>query len=107
MIAARPYSPETLAERWGCSSEKVRQMFHLGELQGFRLGKLIRIPANEVERIECQNTDWSNIEDSSASPTPIRSEVALESRLARMSGAGQRLSLVKSGAHSPSQHQSG
>ena len=107
MNHARPYSPETLADRWGCSSEKVRQMFHLGELNGFRLGKLIRIPANEVERIECQNTDWSSIEGNSASPTPIPSEVALESRLARMSAGGQRLSLVKSGAASPSQRREG
>lgn len=49
---ARPYSPETLAERWGCSSEKIRRMYHDGELAGFRLGKLIRIPAAEVERFE-------------------------------------------------------
>ena len=104
---ARPYSPETLAERWGCSSEKVRQMFHLGELHGFRLGKLIRIPANEVERIECLNTGSSSTEDNGASPTPTRSEVALGSRLARMSGGGQRLSLVRSGAPTRSQRQSG
>lgn len=52
----RPFTPETLAERWGCSSEKVRQMFHSGDLAGFRLGKLIRIPAIEVERFECEQT---------------------------------------------------
>ena len=64
MTAPKPYSPETLAERWGCSSEKIRLMYHAGEISGFRLGKLIRIPANEVERYECQITpspsdrDW-------------------------------------------------
>jgi excisionase family DNA binding protein len=52
----KPFSPETLAERWGCSAEKIRQMFHQGELAGFRLGKLIRIPANEVERFEAACT---------------------------------------------------
>ena len=36
----RPYSPETLADRWGCSAEKVRTMYRNGELDGFRLGKL-------------------------------------------------------------------
>jgi excisionase family DNA binding protein len=50
----RPFSPETLADRWGCSAEKVRLMYRAGELAGFRLGKLIRIPAAEVERYECQ-----------------------------------------------------
>src|SRR5687767_14422063 len=55
----RPFSPETLADRWNCSPQKVRLMFHAGELQGFRLGKLIRIPAAEVERIECQTSTVS------------------------------------------------
>lgn len=50
----RPYSPETLADRWGCSAEKARKMFHTGELTGFRLGRLIRIPAAEVERFETE-----------------------------------------------------
>ena len=28
----RPYSPETLADRWGCLAEKVRTMYRNGEL---------------------------------------------------------------------------
>ena len=103
-MTARPFSPETLADRWGCSSEKVRQMCRAGELSSFRLGKLIRIPANEVERVECQNTDWSSTEDNTASLTDIP---ASELRLARMIGDGQRLSLVKSGAGSSGQHRNG
>ena len=92
-MGERPYSPETLAERWGCSAEKIRRMYHDGELAGFRLGKLIRIPANEVERVEClNNTDSSNTEASSASPSLTPSEVALESRLARMTGDEPKLS---------------
>jgi excisionase family DNA binding protein len=106
-MTARPYSPDTLAEHWGCSSEKIRQMCKRGELASFRLGKLYRIPANEVERVECQNTALCGTESNGASPTPTPSEAALESRLARMSGGGQRLSLVKSGATSPSPHRAG
>jgi excisionase family DNA binding protein len=52
MIDERPYSPEALGERWGCSAQKVRTMFHDGEITGFRIGKMIRIPAAEVRRIE-------------------------------------------------------
>lgn len=48
----RPYSPETLAKRWQCSGAHVRAMIRRGELQAFRLGKLLRIPAAEVERWE-------------------------------------------------------
>jgi excisionase family DNA binding protein len=96
---ARPFSPETLANRWGCSSEKVRQMCRRGELATFRLGKLIRIPASEVERIECLNDptaagDSSDTADSGASLTALP---AGEFRLARMTGEGPRLSLVRSG----------
>jgi excisionase family DNA binding protein len=97
--ATRPFSPETLANRWGCSSEKVRQMCRGGELASFRLGKLIRIPASEVERIECLNEptaagDSSDTADNGASPTDLP---AGEFRLARMIGPGRKLSLVRSG----------
>jgi excisionase family DNA binding protein len=67
LFAAKPFSPESLAERWGCSAEKVRQMCHGGELPSFRLGKLIRIPAIEVERYECAQTQPTNTINSSPS----------------------------------------
>jgi hypothetical protein len=79
-------------------------MCRSGELASFRLGKLIRIPSNEVERIECQNTDSSSTEDNTASPTDLP---ASELRLARMIGEGQRLSLVKSGDVCSDQRRSG
>ena len=78
----KPYSPETLADRWGCSAEKVRLMYRDGELAGFRLGKLIRIPAAEVERYECQNTPSPCIEVSGHSPSEMVID-GFESRLAR------------------------
>ncbi len=95
--ADRPYSPETLADRWGCSAEKVRRMFHDGELQGFRLGKLIRIPANEVERLECQITGSSSIAADTPSPSTTTSEGEFGSRLVRMTGGLPKLALVRSG----------
>jgi excisionase family DNA binding protein len=84
----KPFTPESLGERWGCSAEKIRQMFHSGQLPGFRLGKLIRIPAVEVERYECafqpvQNTSLSNTEGSSPSLS-AEERIAVESRLARL-----------------------
>jgi len=103
----KPFSPETLADRWGCSAEKIRRMYHVGELAGFRLGKLIRIPANEVERYECQNTDWSGIEENSASPSTTTSEGEFASRLARMTAASPKLALVKSGRSEQPQNPNG
>jgi hypothetical protein len=35
-------------------------MIERGELRSFRIGALIRIPADEVERIECQNLTASS-----------------------------------------------
>lgn len=99
-----PYSPETLATRWDCSSEMIRRMYHAGELAGFRLGKLIRIPASEVERVECLSGDLSGTGDSSASPMELPAD---ELRLARMIGAGPKLSLVKSGVGSTDRRKNG
>lgn len=48
----RPYSIAQLADRWGCSDSIVRKLINKGELQCFRIGILIRIPAAEVQRYE-------------------------------------------------------
>jgi hypothetical protein len=73
-------------------------MCRRGELTSFRLGKLIRIPASEVERIECltdlTHGDSSSTADNGASLTELP---AGELRLARMTGPGPKLSLVRSG----------
>ncbi|MCA0944536.1 helix-turn-helix domain-containing protein [Salipiger pacificus] len=50
--AARPFSPATLGERWGCSAQHIRDMVARGDLKAFRAGVLIRIPAAEVARVE-------------------------------------------------------
>jgi excisionase family DNA binding protein len=104
MIAPRPFSPETLADRWGCSSEKVRQMCRRGELPYFRLGKLIRIPANEVERLECQNTASCGTESNGALRTD---DHAFGLRLERLTEGSPKLALVQSGAPSQSPSQNG
>jgi len=106
-MGARPYSPETLAERWDCSAEKIRRMYHDGELAGFRLGKLIRIPAAEVERYECQISSSSGIEESESSPTRAETESAFAGHLVRQMKGSPRLELVNSGQCSPQPHRNG
>jgi excisionase family DNA binding protein len=103
-MTARPFSAESLSERWGCSSETVRQMCRRGDLGYFRLGKLIRIPASEVERIECQTGDSSSTEDNTASLT---APLGVELRLARLIGDGPKLSLVNCGGGSTDRHRNG
>jgi excisionase family DNA binding protein len=51
----RAYTVASLAEAWECSEGVIRKAIANGELGCFRLGTLIRIPAEEVERFECQN----------------------------------------------------
>jgi hypothetical protein len=79
-------------------------MCRRGELHYFRLGKLIRIPANEVERIECSTTDSSATGDSGASLTEIP---AVELRLARRIGDGPKLSLLNCGGASTDPRKNG
>ena len=45
------YSPETVAELLDCSVQKVRKMIQRGEIGYRRIGRLVRIPSSEIERI--------------------------------------------------------
>lgn len=102
----KPYSPQTLADRWGCSAEKVRLMYRAGEIVGFQLGKLIRIPADEVERFECQNTPSPGTGESSQSHGASE-DVREESRLARLTSCRPKPSAEKFGDASRRQRANG
>ncbi len=52
MTDDKPFTPETLAERWECTPKHIRALTKRGELPHFTLGKLIRIPAECVRKIE-------------------------------------------------------
>ena len=74
-----PYTPDSLADVWGCSPQMVRNLVKEGKLQAFRIGRLIRIKPQDVEAYEkCQSNSASDdfAEDSaSLGPTP-KPEVA-------------------------------
>ncbi len=44
-----------IADRWGCSQSLIRKMEKHGTIAGVRIGTLLRIPVQEVEKFECQN----------------------------------------------------
>lgn len=94
----RPFSVNSLAERWGCRPDTVYRMIRDGQLQAFRLGgKLIRIRWEEVERFECQSTALSGTGGDIPLPSPMVSEAAFASRLARMTEGLPKLAPVTSG----------
>ena len=67
-----PYSPETLAERWGVSANAVRKRCASGDLPHFRFGKLYRIPADVVEEFEaCQTSASDACAADTASTGPV------------------------------------
>lgn len=51
----RAYTVASLAREWECSEGVIRKLVASGALRSFRVGILIRIPAEEVQRFECQN----------------------------------------------------
>ena len=77
-----PFTPETLANRWGVSAQKVRNMCVAGEVAHFRLGKLYRIPAVAVEEYECQTltSGVSGAGSASTGTTPLENVNAISLR---------------------------
>jgi hypothetical protein len=49
---AKPFTPKSLAARWECSEQHIRDLITGGDVRAFRLGSLLRISAAEVWRIE-------------------------------------------------------
>ena len=71
----RPFTTEELAERWHCSTQHIRNLARGGHLTSFRVGRLIRISAEEVERCEqgeqpSKPPDSSSIEELGAPSGP-------------------------------------
>jgi excisionase family DNA binding protein len=48
----RAFTVATLAKRWSCSTQHVRNLISRGELRCCRIGRLIRIPAEIVHEFE-------------------------------------------------------
>lgn len=48
-----PFTPDTLAARWGCDAENVRVLCKRGRLRHFTVGRgMYRIPVQAVEEFE-------------------------------------------------------
>jgi excisionase family DNA binding protein len=86
------FSVPQLAARWCCSAGHIRNLIDRGEVRAFQLGRLIRIPASEVERVECsQNTASSASGVGSRSSGQTQPESATADSLPRGIDLGPRL----------------
>lgn len=84
-----PFTPETLARRWGVSATSIRNKCQSGELRHFRFGKLYRIPAAVVEEIEaCSPTDAPDAASASADEPIIIRHAPERKRNARVTPKG-------------------
>lgn len=103
---ARAYTVATLAAEWECSEGAIRKLIADNRLGHFRIGTLIRIPAEEVRRFECQNIPSND--SAAASPSSIETrpadgtESAFKPRTAlglkrRLGGAGTQGATVHHG----------
>lgn len=91
-MSERAYTVASLAKAWSCSEGVIRKAIASGDLHCFRLGTLIRIPAEEVARFECQNTPSNDSEPASPSSieTPQESDTESNYRPATVLGLKRR-----------------
>lgn len=91
-MTERAYSVPMLAKRWGCSPGHIRNLIDRGHVRAFSIGRLIRIPGDEVGRIECnQNIPSSDCagDSQSSGTTQTKNDTAIN--LPRAIDLGPRL----------------
>jgi len=54
----KPFTPETLADHWGCTPRHIRNLVDEKKIPSFRVGKLIRIPAAFVDAKD-RGEEWT------------------------------------------------
>ncbi|NBW15013.1 MAG: DNA-binding protein [Caulobacteraceae bacterium] len=82
-------TPADLATRWACSKRHVVNLIRRGQLTAFRVGRLVRVRPEEVNRYECATASPSINEGSS--PSSIETTAPdIELRLNRLIGLRQR-----------------
>ena len=77
------YRPEDVAKLWGCSSRQIRNMINSGQLEAFRVGKLLRITPAAIEEYERRNTVAVKSEEEAAALSGERMALADALRIRR------------------------
>ncbi|KAA8387857.1 helix-turn-helix domain-containing protein [Acetobacter sp. DmW_136] len=59
-----------LAQRWDCSSAKIRRMVETGELPALRLGRMVRIPMQAIKEFEEKQCQTQTLENPDCAESP-------------------------------------
>jgi excisionase family DNA binding protein len=95
-----PFTVRTLAERWECSEQHVRNLIHRGDLQVFRLGgKLLRIAGEEVARWENSGLAATAASSASSSKATDNADAIRSARLIEASPTQGWRSLLALNVH--------
>lgn len=97
MGGERAFTVASLAREWECSEGVIRKLIGKGQLRAFRIGVLIRIPADEVQRFECQNIPSNDSAADMPSSIETPPEIATESAFTRRTALGQKRRLGEDG----------
>lgn len=104
MAERRAFTVASLAQEWECSEGVIRKLIREGRLACFRVASLIRIPAVEVQRFECQNiaSNDSEADTLSSIETPRANDTG--SGYTRPTGLALRRKLGKDGGSGATIH---
>lgn len=96
-MTARAFTVASLAQEWECSEGVIRKLVREGRLRSFRIGALIRIPADEVARFECQNIASNDSAADTRSSIETQGEGDTGSNYTRPTGLALRRKLGRDG----------
>lgn len=74
MTMHKPWTPDMIAKRWGCSGETVRQMIRDQKLPCFRVGRMMRVTHAALEDYECKTSELDGSKAASSSCGTSRTE---------------------------------
>lgn len=97
-MGERAYTVASLAQEWECSEGVIRKLIREGQLRHFRIASLIRIPADEVSRFECQNIASNDSAADMPSSIETQAETGTESAYTPPTALGRKRRLGGAGA---------
>ncbi|WP_417795876.1 helix-turn-helix domain-containing protein [Terasakiella pusilla] len=91
MLNKRPFTPKELAKRWQCSEKHIRDLARNGELPCFKVGRMYRFTAHDIEAYECKSNFTEANTTPSGDKTAKRNACHSEQKIVTLPGSGLRI----------------